>query len=286
MIYRYRFVFSLFAFVVLLGSCNLINPPEPIPSYIHIDKIDLTTDPLQGTNSSKITDAWVYVDEQLVGCFELPCTFPVLSEGDHQVMIKGGIKVNGISAIRSPYPMYNSFKQLVHLQAGATVTLSPTITYLSNTTFEFMENFEGAGLIIDTTASSDTTLQRIFSPNANVFEGSSSGVAYVDNTKNFFECISSLSYVLPKGGKDVFLEFNYKSNHEFVVGVIAMPPYFLKTASLTYNASATWNKTYLYLTPAISGSPGAVQFKIFIGMQNTSGSDSVALYLDNIKLVY
>ena len=284
--YKYRFVFILFIATAILGSCNLYNPPEQVPSYIHIDKIDLTTDPLEGSNSSKITDAWVYVDEQLVGCYELPCTFPVLFEGDHQVMIRAGIKVNGISAIRSPYPFYNSFKQLVNLQPGTTITLSPTVTYTSSTTFEFMESFEGSGVIMDTTAASDTTLQRIFLPNTDVFEGNSSGVAYLDQNNTFFECISSLSYVLPKGGKDVFLEFNYKSNHEFVVGVIAMPPYYQQLASLTYNASASWNKTYLYLTPNISGASGSTQFKIFIGMQNTSGADDVKLLLDNIKLVY
>jgi len=55
---------------------HLINPAEPIPSYIHIDKIDLTTDySSQGTSSNKITDAWIYVDNELIGAFEMPVTF-------------------------------------------------------------------------------------------------------------------------------------------------------------------------------------------------------------------
>ncbi|MGB3948423.1 MAG: hypothetical protein WBM13_10590 [Bacteroidia bacterium] len=288
MVKKYLFLVKIvvfISFVVFLGACNLFNPTEPIPSYISIDKIDLTTDPIsQGSDSHKITDAWVYVDEQLVGCYELPCKFPVLFTGVHNVMIRAGIKVNGIAAIRSPYPFYTSYKQTVDLQAGVVTPMSPTVTYASTADFQFMEDFELAGVIIDTSSTSDTTLQRIY--DSNVFEGNSSGVAYLDHQNTFFECVSSQPYTLPKGGSDVFLEFNYKSNHEFVVGVIAQPPYYLKTASLTYNASANWNKTYLYLTPAISGSAGALQFKIFIGMQNTTGADGVALYLDNIKVVH
>lgn len=288
MVKKYFFLVKIVVFiswVVLLGACNLFNPTEPIPSYISIDKIDLTTDPVsQGTDSHKITDAWVYIDDQFVGCYELPCKFPVLFTGVHNVMIRAGIKVNGIAAIRSPYPFYASYKQTVDLQAGVVTSMTPIVTYTNTADFQFREDFELAGVIIDTSSTSDTTLQRVY--DSNVFEGNSSGVAYLDHQNTFFECVSSQAYTLPKGGSDVFLEFNYKSNHEFVVGVIAQPPYYLKTASLTYNASANWNKTYLYLTPAISGSGGALQFKIFIGMQNTSGADGVALYLDNIKLVH
>lgn len=289
MVKKYSFLVQLFFLVgviALFGSCSLFNPTEPIPSYISIDKIDLTTEPGQGTDSHKITDAWVYVDDQLVGCYELPCKFPVLFTGIHDVMIRAGIKVNGISATRSPYPFYASYKQSVDLQAGVVTKMNPAVTYTSTALFQFMEDFEQAGVLIDTSATSDTTLQLIGTSNSNVFEGNYSAVAYLDHQNTFFECVSSQAYSLPKSGRDVFLEFNYKSNHEFIVGVIAQPPYYLKTASLTYNASATWNKTYLYLTPAVSGSPSALLFKVFIGMQNTSGADGVELYLDNIKLVY
>lgn len=285
----YRFFLYLLSglAIITIGACNLYNPPEQIPAYIHIEKIDLTTEPVtEGSNSSKITDAWVYVDDQLIGCFELPCTFPVLFEGDHQVMVRAGIKVNGIAASRAPYPFFDSYRQLTNLQPGTTATLSPSVTYVSSANFEFMENFEGSGIVIDSSAGTDTLMQRLYLPDPNVFEGTSSGVAWLDNTNTFFECVSSQMFTLPKGGKDIFLEFNYKSNHEFVVGVIAQPPYYLKTSSITYNPSSSWNKTYLYLTTAVSGSPGATQFKVFFGMQNSAGLDSVALMLDNIKLIY
>lgn len=285
--YRFFLYFLSALAVFTIGACNLYNPPEPVPAYIHIEKIDLTTEPVsEGSNSHKITDAWVYIDDQLLGCFELPCTFPVLFEGNHRLMIRAGIKVNGIAAIRSPYPFYDSYRQTIDLQPGTTLTLSPSVTYIASANFEFMENFEGSGIIIDSSAGSDTTMQILAAPNPNVFEGNYCGVAWLNSTNTFFECVSSQVYTLPKSGRDVFLEFNYKSDREFFVGVIAQPPYYLKTLSLTYNPSAAWNKTYLYLTPAVSGSPSATQFQIFFGMLNTAGADSVALLLDNIKLIY
>ncbi|MCK6650820.1 MAG: hypothetical protein L6Q66_14280 [Bacteroidia bacterium] len=56
--------------------------------------------------------------------------------------------------------------------------------------------------------------------------------------------------------------------------------------TLDFNPSSVWNKAYVYLTPTIGGSGSANQFKIFIGMLNNTGADSLALQLDNIKIVY
>ncbi|MES2593188.1 MAG: hypothetical protein V4608_15000 [Bacteroidota bacterium] len=285
--YNYKLFFCLGIFLVTaFTSCEVYNPAEPIPAYIHIDKIDLATTFGQGSNSHKITDAWVYIDEQLVGCYELPATFPVLYEGSHQVKITPGIKVNGIAATRSPYPFFNSSTQTINFQKGTTVNLSATVTYTVYADFDFLEDFEGSGIAIDSSAGSDTTLQRLFSPNPNVFEGDYSGIAYINSNNNFFECVSSSAFVLPKGGANVFLELNYKCNHPFIVGVISQPPYYLKSSSLTFNPSDTWNKTYVYLTPLISSS-SAASFKIFFGMVKYAGdSDSLAFMLDNLKLVY
>ena len=73
--------------VAIFSSCEIYNPAEPIPAYIHIDKITLaknysgfpnssTGD--EGSLSNKITDAWVYIDEQLIGCFVSSILIPLL----------------------------------------------------------------------------------------------------------------------------------------------------------------------------------------------------------------
>ena len=78
---------SLIIFLLLLiNSCKLITPDESIPSYILIDKIAYKSNISGDNNSQNITDAWVYVDDQLIGAFELPAKFPVLITGNnHEV---------------------------------------------------------------------------------------------------------------------------------------------------------------------------------------------------------
>lgn len=281
--------------VSCICSCEIYNPAEPIPAYIHIDKINLskyapgfpnssTGD--EGSLSNKITDAWVYIDEQLIGCFELPVTFPVLYEGNHTVRIRAGIKVNGIAATRAPYPFYNDFSQTITLEKGSKITLSPSVVYNANTHFKIMENFESVGNSMIKSDHSDTTLQVLSLPDPNVFEGNKSGIAYIDPARKF-ECISVDSFLLPKGGASVFLELNYKSNYSFTVGVKAIGfSSVSQFAALSFNPSTTWNKGYVNLTPTVSGAYAANSYKITIGLVNNINSDSLALLLDNIKLVY
>lgn len=290
----YKFLLPLGIFIsLLISSCELYNPAEPIPAYIHIQKIDVernlsgfVTPGDEGTLSSKISDAWVYVDEQLIGCFELPATFPVIGEGVHKVRIRAGIKVNGIAANRSPYPFFSHFNQDVDLQIGKTITLTPSVSYLSSTSFVFMQDFEVAGSTIDTTNRSDTSLQILTLPDPNVFEGNRSAIAYVDNTRTFFECATLAGYELPTGGAPVFLEFNYKCNYQFTVSIIAIGA--ASTGQFTVlhlNPSSDWNKAYLYLTPNVSAAFTADTYKVAFGMINNTGADSAAMMLDNIKLI-
>lgn len=299
--YRLLVVGCWLLVVSCICSCEIYNPAEPIPAYIHIDKIILaknfsgfpnSTTGDEGSLSHKITDAWVYIDEQLIGCFELPVTFPVLYEGSHLIRIRAGIKVNGIAATRAPYPFYNDFSQTITLEKGSKITLAPSVVYNANTHFAIMENFEAAGNNMVKTIYSDTTLQIITSPDPNVFEGNlpnsiHSGIAYLDATHHKFECTSIDSFLLPKGGASVFLELNYKSNYTFTVGVIAKgSASTTQFAALSFNPSTTWNKGYVNLTPTISGAYSADNYKITIGMVNNTNSDSLAILLDNIKLVY
>ena len=79
-----KIFFFLLFFTTLLFSCNKFDGDQTIPAYIHIEKITLADNPIisEGSLSNRITDAWVYVDDELIGAFELPATFPVLKKGE------------------------------------------------------------------------------------------------------------------------------------------------------------------------------------------------------------
>ncbi len=284
--------------IVLLNSCNIYNPSEPIPSYIHVDGISVVATTGQGTSSSKITDAWVYIDDELVGCYEMPCTFPVLWDGTHTMKIRGGIKVNGIAANRSPYPFLDFYSQAITLQRGVISNIGTVkVKYLSSAHFWWLEDFESnAGISIDTVSSvSDVALNIVSFPRANVFEGNNSGVAFLKSNNSIFECRSVNSYPLNNG--DAFLELNYKCNHEFTISMAAttvapggtIENYWAQVEVITLNPSATWNKTYVYVTPAIneliSEGGSANRFQIYMTMQNPTAVDSIGMAIDNLKLI-
>jgi hypothetical protein len=281
------FIISCFL-LFLFEACKKLNPDEPVPAYIHIERIDLKTNYLQqGSSSAKISDAWVYIDEQLIGCFELPVTFPVLYDGTHQIKVRAGIKVNGIAATRAPYPFYEIFVQTVELRKNTRLNLNPVVSYASFTKFNFMENFDGVGIILAPgPAGTADTLKQTFTKK-DVFEGNGSGYTHLKKNQLNFQCVSNTSYVLPKAGSPIFLEFDYKCNHNFAAGIYAHTnTNSTETPVIGMNPTENWNKMYVYLTPTISGAGNATDFNIFFSMYNQEAADSVWLLIDNIKLVY
>ena len=96
-----------FVFSVLLASsyssCDLINPDEQIPSFLRIDSISMATGNGEGNPDHNIVDAWVYENEKLLGIFELPAVIPILVDGEANIRIRGGIKLNGQVGTRIPY---------------------------------------------------------------------------------------------------------------------------------------------------------------------------------------
>jgi len=284
-----KFLSTLLVFAVagMFSSCEVFNPAEQIPSYIHIDKISLTTTSDQGSNSSKITDAWVYVDDQLIGAFELPVTLPVLNSGKHNVVIKPGIKVDGIAATRAVYPFYQPYSASINLIPDSVITINPTLTYNSYTVFEWKEAFEDGGISIAKTLFSDTTIGKT-SDTSKVFEGSYSGVVHLDATHDFFQGLSLGSFILPTGDSPVFLELNYKTNATIRVGLYANSTSSVMKLDVLYiNKSDKWNKIYINLNSAIARATNSPDdFQVCIEVQKDSDVSSAEILFDNIKLVH
>jgi hypothetical protein len=91
---------------------------KKFPSYLYIPKITLNTDyPSQGSNSNGIADGWVYVDDYLIGVFELPATIPVTKKGYCKIEVRAGIRKNGQSNSRMYYPFYSTYVKYTTLIA-------------------------------------------------------------------------------------------------------------------------------------------------------------------------
>jgi hypothetical protein len=275
---------TLFIFIFLFSSCNVINPAEPVPGYIHIDKFNITSTPTLGTDSSKITDVYVYIDNGYQGAYPLGASFPVLNSGSHQMQFYAGVIMNGISTTRILYPFYDSYNQTVDLEPGKTITIQPVIKYSSFTECAWCESFDNAGVSLAETDRSDTNLTVLALGNANNFEGKS-GAVYLDDAHPFFELFTDTSYDL-YGSSNVYLEMNYRCNNSLNVGMVAYSSSSTDQFSVEIiNPKTVWNKIYVELTPSVRTYTTAYGFKIFLGATKDEGVTNAEFYFDNFKLL-
>jgi len=275
--------------IMSIVSCEMIDPDETTPSYIHIEKIILNTSYSEhGTNSNKIVDAWVYIDDKLIGAFELPVTFPVLLDGIHEISIKPGIKQNGISSTRVAYPFFKKItlqnSELIKDEVLHLDTL--TTSYLDNVEFAWLEDFEDGGISLEMTISSDTSIYKTSEP-SEIFEGAYSGIVYMDNENSFFEIKTPEAFVLPKTGSPIFLELNYKTSNVFATGIFANEyTQSIQKEVMFITENDDWNKIYVNLTPTRNDYPNAIDFNIFFGSILGANSSTATVLFDNIKLVH
>ncbi len=278
----------IFFIIGVIGiSCN---KEEPIPSYIHIGKINLNTAPdgSQGSNSQKILDAWVYINDNLVGAFETPCTFPVLYAGSHNVKIYAGIKENGIAETRIAYPFYDRFEKDITLTQGQIDTISPTVTYVQGIMFQWIEDFEGVSHgICKADGTSLDSIMTITTSSSEIFEGTASGKVSI--TSGTYFGMTCSKYTLPKSGASVFLEMNYNCNTQFNVGIVGYNAgggiELQPTTALTLLPTIGWNKVYVNLSNEVAGAITSTKFAIFFSMRKNPDLPSSYFYLDNVKLI-
>lgn len=260
----------------------------------------MPADGTQGNAVHDIVDAWVYVDGQLIGAFEMPSTIPILASGTSRINVFAGIKNNGLNNQRIRYPLYRSFDIDMELTPGKVDTLIPTVVYNQNAKFSWLENFEDGTISTEGTGT-PTTHDDIYvtSDPADVFEydgvvNTASGRVDIPNGPQLFETRTIQGYELPRFGQDIYLELNFKCNTEMVVGMYALLGTSIRGYYPVVNLFSTvdetgemqWKKVYVSLAADVNNPEynGAV-FKPFFRAQ-TNSSETLQLFVDNIKLVH
>jgi len=280
---------TLFFFAVLLASttwqsCDLEE--EPIPSYIQIDTVLVTTNGVQGSASHKISAVQVAAGAQSLGIFPLPATIPVLEYGIQNIVVDPIVVESGISAIRELYPFYTRYTTTGDLTEGEVLQVNPQVTYNSDANFVFVENFDGGNSFVDDLDGDPGT--RIEVSFDDVFEGSGSGKITLNETGSQAFVGTGLFYTLPTSGERVYLEMNYKCNTNFTIGFRAMQNVNGATVDvdiLTLIPREEWNKIYVSLNQEASASNGD-RFQIYIKMAKSDDVGFSELVMDNIKLIH
>ena len=306
---------GLFFLALAATSCNKFEGSQTVPSYIHIESIEvdsLTDYFVYGANTSKITDAWVYVDDNPIGCYELPSTFPVLKKGPHKVSVYGGIKVDGRSPARDRYPFYRPrIYQNLNLVEDSIINLNPSLTYYpigEGVNVAWMEDFENTNSLLSY-GSSDTSMVRFTGSgawhSANSFF---SGKVELPPDTMDFTVITADEFDFYKGTNGVYclLEMDYNCNDTFFVGVQYYKNYQLEMMPLVkvtptdkqHDRPQRWNKIYINIGHIMNDNVNSNYFKVYLTSDLTTDQDILYghvyhpinepryYYFDNLKLLY
>lgn len=302
--------FFLLALVVMLVSCKKFKGGQEIPAYLRIEPWAFTTNyDVEGAATHAITDAWVYVDGNLHGCFEFKShddgryvTIPLLKEGYHDLQIAPGVKLNGISSTRVQYPFYQRYKKGVTFTQGDIATISPATKYYdvnsssTSMTFRLIEDFEDVNNIqiyrIDSTYADLEQISHRTDPNAwldpyDTLNHYRSGHIHIGDTLKRFWMASDELTDIPSVGNYVILELDYKCSAEMLVGLLLKSgQQGVMDKELIYlKTTNKWKKTYINLSPIFNENPNIDYAKFYLKGVVT-GNASADYYLDNIKLIY
>jgi len=274
--------------VIVLGlflwtSCDSLNESEPVPSFIKIDSISLSTNyAMEGSNSSEILDAWVYVENSLLGVFELPALVPYLGEGESSVNVFAGIKNNGMIENRSQYEFYDKSSDELFLTSGETVSYNPTVFYkevefVINDNFDFSTQFE----IIPASVNWSNTEN----PDE-VFEGERTMRISLNEDNPEFKMQSAAYYTLEPDGRGTYIELDYKTSQNFTVGIIPLNSGLqgLDEPVISFIATDEWRKEYISIGGYINAL-NADAYAVYINADLGADEESETFFFDNLKLI-
>lgn len=281
--------------LLTIYSCEKFEGDQTIPAYLHIDTIYLADNPqlVEGYLTHDFTDIWVYVDDQIIGAFELPATIPILANGPHKLSLYAGVKYNGISTTRGAYLFTQPrIAQSFEFTIDSIIYRNPTVMYYDNSKFLWIEDFESTSIGMKETSNSDTTISLYNHSQADPALGLSSGIVYLDSERPIFEATSFVSeqagFDFPSGGQPVFLEIEYNTNNLIVVGIfvtnigsgITQHPILVLSSS-----EGVWKKVYVNLSPSVTAYNTSDFFNVYIRSDKESEVDYPVIKLDNLKLI-
>lgn len=280
----------LLILVAIIGHSCIKNNPDP--SWIEIGVWDLQSNPNSqfptGELTHNFTDAWVYIDDEMVGVFELPVKLPILKSGPVNIKIYPTIKNNGISATKKIYPFVNRYEVNVTLEKNKIVSLQPKTTYVDDVQF-WVEEFEDAAVKIEDDPNTSAAQLTIGNDPSILKYGNFYGVVNLNQTDSMWVAYTQ-DMVLPKG-KEVYLEIDYYNTNSLITGLIAISSASIKNnPNIQLNAQTAanvkWKKIYIDIKELVSNSQSADYFKQSFQAGLDAGDTEGVIVLDNIKVVH
>ena len=238
----------------------------------------------QGSDSSKIIDAWVYSNDSVIGGFRVPATVPIIGFGNMRISVLGGVAENGNFANPQIYPFFDKYETTIANRPGKTDTVRPVFRYSAITSFALLENFEQGntfGEDID-----KNTLTSLQSTTETAFTGNSCGKISLDAVNNVCR-VGSRQLTLLRSRSQIWAELNYKSNNTFAIGVIGYRdtiPLIGAQEKVVVAPRGNWNKIYINLTQELK-TLNVSQYRLIISASKDAAVASPLIYVDDVKIL-
>ncbi len=282
-----------FLAILFLAGCVKNNPD---PSWLEVNEWTLQSNGslsgAEGQLTHNFSEAWVYVNDELIGVFQVPFKIPLLKSGDVNIKIFPTVKNNGISATKKIYPFMEVFEVNSVLIENQTLTLDPVTKYKSVTQF-WIEDFEDPlNVKIDVDQNTSAILTTPTSnQNLQPFNGNFYGKINLNSTDSSWIATTRDQLAIQKG-REAYLEIDYYNTNSLLTGVLYVNP----DNSTTNNPHITltpqdlnsirWKKIYIDLKELIGYSPNGSNILQSLIATLDEGKNEGEIRIDNIKVVY
>lgn len=287
MAYRY-----LLPLLLLLSACVKNNPD---PSWLQVNAWTLEANASlngeEGELTHSITDAWVYIDDKLIGVFEVPFKIPVLKDGLCNIRIYPTIKINGISATKMKNEHMVPFEVNVTLTKNQTLTLNPVTHYKDGLTF-WVEDFEDINIKLTDDPNTSSAHLNLANDTLKWFNGNYYAKIQLTSQDSMWIAYTNQDQQLtiPKG-KQAVLEIDYCNSIDFTHYLL-----FVNSNGTNENIMPTmkqsplnalrWKKIYILLSEVIGYGPNNTNYvQAFKAFYSSKVSNNIIL-IDNLKVVY
>ncbi|MDC0272508.1 hypothetical protein OAM07_04495 [Crocinitomicaceae bacterium] len=284
-----RLVVQVFSLFILVSSCVKNNPD---PSWLEVNEWQLNSNidlsGLEGELTESITNAQVYIDDQLIGIFEVPFRIPILKTGAVNVKVYPVVINNGISATKKLYPFLYRYEIDAELVQNEDLVINPVTTYKSFTNF-WVEDFEDINNSIENDETSTTFLQ-LSNENLNSFNGNFYGKVVLNEVDSTWVANTTDQLAIPKGS-ECYLEIDYYVTNDLYTGLLFVSPSVISNnVNVRLNGqapeNAVWKKIYIELKELISSSPNNTQFLQTFTAFLDEGKTEGLICIDNIKVLW
>ena len=281
----------LLSLAIIFGRCVDKDNSPGIPHIVKVNDFDLSTSFGQGADTHDVNEVWVYSSQDVLGVFPLPATIPYLDvdgNGTVDITILAGIKANGISATRTPYNLYEAMSLEEEFEAGDTTVIETfEAQYLNSAQFILCEDFESTNIFNSNFISSADIVRT--TDDEYVIDGNGSGLILLNDSMNqVFSTTQEELYDLQSISGQIWLEYDYKSDNTFSVGLEAVGgaedgryPIYVHNST-----GGEWKKMYLELGPIVWTTPGSIGYEITLDAILDLGEDSGYIVVDNFKIVH